>query len=582
MSESTDVPTRLPRSAPPISIDDAARALQSVPYGGSDDGSLGFAITPALRASISPMIAALRWSTAMFGVLYAAPKAQDGDLAVVVSTTVCLFVASWRTVRPLRLDSPRLTQRILAHTDAIIVGGAVGVSNGLVSPFAFCVLAVAVVGAFGWGLAVGTGVTVVALVALVVTAEASNAAVEYTSQPAVALLAVIVASVVVAALARRRLLTAERRRMHLAGRVEQLAETNDLLQILNHMARSLPTALDGREAVASVRSQLTETFAADALLVLGRGEGDTWTSRIADGVNTKPSLAGAELPTVLDDALAVGDVLVADDLRGSGLSPDSGSGLYAPLATRGRTVGLVAIEARDVGRYGPRDERLLRGLCEVIALTLDNARWFGRLRTLGAEEERSRIARDLHDRLGQWLTYISFELERIGNEDPDPQILALRDDVSRAIDELRDTLRQLRMSISDDLPLVRAGAEVVAGFAERTHIAATFVAAHPSSALTIPVENELLRILLEALHNIDKHARATRVEVTYDVSDRAGSLVIRDDGRGFDPERGVRGSAYGLVGMRERADVIDATFTLVSAPGEGTTITVDVPREATR
>jgi nitrate/nitrite-specific signal transduction histidine kinase len=88
------------------------------------------------------------------------------------------------------------------------------------------------------------------------------------------------------------------------------------------------------------------------------------------------------------------------------------------------------------------------------------------------------------------------------------------------------------------------------------------------------VENELLRVLQEALSNVAKHARAQTVNVTWTVKDATGVLVIEDDGRGFDPVRGVRDSAYGLVGMRERTDGVDARLAIESAPGKGTTVTV--------
>ncbi|MCB0993951.1 MAG: sensor histidine kinase, partial [Acidimicrobiales bacterium] len=194
-----------------------------------------------------------------------------------------------------------------------------------------------------------------------------------------------------------------------------------------------------------------------------------------------------------------------------------------------------------------------------------------------------RIARDLHDRLGQWLTYISLELERIMSiqAEPSPDLAALYDDVQTAIEELRETLRQLRAGVTPDAPFASVGAHLVERFSTRTGISSSFHVDAEEPPLGVRVENEVLRILQEALNNVEKHARATHVDITWAIEDRVGTLTITDNGTGFDPSTGVRESAYGLVGMRERAEVIDAKLGVKSAPGDGTTIQLVTAREET-
>jgi signal transduction histidine kinase len=128
--------------------------------------------------------------------------------------------------------------------------------------------------------------------------------------------------------------------------------------------------------------------------------------------------------------------------------------------------------------------------------------------------------------------------------------------------------------VSEERPLALLGPEIVLRFAERCDVAATFTAVHPDERLPVPIENELLRILQEALTNVDRHAKADHVDVVWDVRGGNFELVVSDDGRGFETARGVRDSAYGLVGMRERADVIGARLSIESRPGQGTIVRV--------
>ena len=152
--------------------------------------------------------------------------------------------------------------------------------------------------------------------------------------------------------------------------------------------------------------------------------------------------------------------------------------------------------------------------------------------------------------------------------------MRLQGDVQSALDELRETLRQLRSGVTDAKPLSVIALDVVNRFAERADVATTLTVVHPEDRAPVPVENELLRILQEALTNVDRHADAEHVDVIWDVRGSEFELVVTDDGRGFESAKGVRDSAYGLVGMRERADVVGARLTIDSTPGRGTTVTV--------
>ncbi len=569
----------LPRAStnPPVSVADAASALQVLRHGGADDSTLEFELPPAVKATVSPTIAALRWTAVLFGILFGAARSADGDLAIVVTTTLVLFFTTWRSMLPLKLASHRKLHRIKPITDGAILGLAIGVSDGLASPYAFCLLAAATVASFGWGATSGTLSFIVGLVGIVITATLTGAAAEWTTQGAVGVVVATIVAILFASFARARLLDAERRRLALAGRVDTLAETNDLLSILNRVARTIPTALDLRDALNTTREQIHDAIAPDVLCILSTDDGTAFDAQVTDGCAFKPSTPRVELPAMLADAVDSGSIVRRNAIRGAGLDPESTSGIYAPLCTRDRVVGVLAVERIDEP-FAESAATLLAGLTDVVALSIDNARRFGRLRTLGAEEERSRIARDLHDRIGQWLTYISFEVERLAADDESDELTRLHTDVQTAIDELRETLRSLRTSVTAERPFKEVVREVIDRFTSRREIEIELLVEGEDAALPVPVENELLRITQEALNNIDKHARASFVEILWRVEPHIATLRITDNGRGFDLQSGVRDTAYGLVGMRERADAIEAAIDIDSAPGEGTSVTVRVDR----
>ncbi len=565
-----------------LSVDEAASALRVLRHGVVDESTSRFLLPPAVRATVSPVIAALRWATVMFGVVFAAPDANNGDLAVVVSLAIALFHTTWRTFRPLRLADRQFRYQALAIADGVILGLAVGISGGFDSPFVLCLLAVTAVAAFGWGIRLGLATLGATIVGMTITGLSTNAGLNLGAQSSFTVLLTILIIIGLLAFGRIRLLEAERRRANLAGRIDTLSETNDLLHILNQVARTLPTSLDLREALAAARDQLTDAFDATVVaLVVVDESGEHWTPQLSDGCSLAPSASRDELHPYLQQVLDSDSSLLVPDFDG-GLAPASRTGVYTALRTRGKTVGLLAVEHESPGMYSSRELHLVDGLAEVLALTVDNARWFRRLRTLGAEEERSRIARDLHDRLGQWLTYISFELERIMQDDAKsaPELDHLYGDVQMAIDELRETLRQLRAGVTAEKPLTVVARDHLDRFGSRGKTKTVFTVVSPGASMSLAVENELLRIIQEALNNIEKHAMASSVEVIWDVRDDGADLTIRDDGRGFDLARSVRESAYGLVGMRERADSVGATIDVSSSPGRGTEITVHVPREA--
>lgn len=485
-------------------------------------------------------------------------------------------LALYRTIRPIRSATPAMLLRGLV-LDGGLATAAVIATDRWESPFAFALLTTPVIAglAGGWLAALGAcSVTVLSVSATDAIWGGSPA--REASQWVVELVLVSL----IAGYARFLLGENEEERTRNLSRIGQLADANALLFSLHRVAQSLPASLDLDEALDTTMGRLRELidFTAAAVLVLDDTDG-TWSVARREGIRVPGRLTTEELPRGLQRAAALRTVVREDNLLlsgGPGLAPSLTSGLYTVLSARGSVIGLVSVEHRDRDHFTERDVELLEGFAEPAALALDNARWFGRLRTVGAEEERSRIARDLHDRIGQSLAYLAFELDRIvkadeRNDDVGPSLVQLREDVRSVITEVRDTLYDLRTDVSEGQSMLATLELFVGRIRDRNDFQVT-IRSDEQARLPIPQERELFRIAQEALVNVERHAQARNVTVTWRCDRHGAELVVADDGSGFPIGRSGRLDSYGLVGMRERAAAIGARLDVESAPGQGTRI----------
>jgi len=199
------------------------------------------------------------------------------------------------------------------------------------------------------------------------------------------------------------------------------------------------------------------------------------------------------------------------------------------------------------------------------------------------EEQRARIARDLHDQLGQQLTTLRLSLERL--RDRAAATGAVDEELNRAIDLVQNVdgdvdflAWELRPAVLDDFGLAAALPRFVRDWSTHYGIPADVrVVPITVAAASRDVEVTFYRIAQEALTNVFKHAHAARVDVLLEVRDGSLALVVEDDGIGFDPAAPDRAQGIGLLGMRERAALIGATLEIESSPGNGTSIFLRAP-----
>ena len=204
------------------------------------------------------------------------------------------------------------------------------------------------------------------------------------------------------------------------------------------------------------------------------------------------------------------------------------------------------------------------------------------------EDERKRIARDLHDELGQQMTVLRLKLETAKMLCQDEVVCDKIDDIQRiaqGIDSGIDFLAwELRPAALDDLGLIAAIGNYVKQWSQHSGIKAKLLNSSLKKVRLAPtVETNIYRILQEALNNIYKHAKAKRVEVVLERRDDLIVLIVGDDGIGFNiKDEKNRSKGIGLLGMKERAELMGGTLEIESAAGEGTTIFVRIQGSAVR
>lgn len=226
----------------------------------------------------------------------------------------------------------------------------------------------------------------------------------------------------------------------------------------------------------------------------------------------------------------------------------------------------------------------VRGIARAVNRLLDRLQAeqrAGNAKALAAQEaERHRIAQELHDEVGQSLTVVLLGLKQVQDRAPaelTDELELLRESARTGLDDVRRVARRLRPGVLEDLGLASALAALATDFAQHSSAPVRRSFGPGLPPLSPDAELVVYRVAQEALTNAARHADARSVELSLTRQDAAVVLEVRDDGRGFAPL--TEGS--GLLGMRERAALVDAELTVTSQPRRGTTVRLRVPTVGT-
>ncbi|MEX1091786.1 MAG: GAF domain-containing sensor histidine kinase [Acidimicrobiia bacterium] len=261
----------------------------------------------------------------------------------------------------------------------------------------------------------------------------------------------------------------------------------------------------------------------------------------------------------------------------------------------GRVSGLMVVKTRSGRSLTDDDHQLLAGVASHLAVAIANERLtesernrlrsYAMLMTQAQEEERKRIARELHDEASQNVVVIRRRIAALAASlDDHPAavtLVELSDLAGQTVAEMRRFSRDLRPPTLDELGLSSALEQLATQVSERSALAVEFRATGRSRRLSIETELAVFRIGQAGLHNVERHAAANAVTIELTFEPDRVRLEVTDDGRGFEPPQNLaelpEAGKLGLIGMHERTQLVGGTLQILSRPNAGTRILLEVP-----
>ncbi|SCL18090.1 Histidine kinase-, DNA gyrase B-, and HSP90-like ATPase [Micromonospora pallida] len=357
------------------------------------------------------------------------------------------------------------------------------------------------------------------------------------------------------------------------------AEATRLLTQLRSVARQLPGAtLDPGGISEHLLEELRTVTRADRAAVLSASGGGRLVVLAQVGVDRVDWETTLDADSAIADAWASQQPQTANRSQARSHRGGDVSALIVPLVAGVRTVGLVALEADVAQAYPAPVVEKVTALTRPAALRLEAALLFDEVRSLATNEERQRLAREIHDGVAQELVMVGYGIDNAlatvhdDAEETADSLRTLRQEVTRVITELRLSLFELRSEVDRHGGLAAAIAEyartVGASGGLRVHLSLD----ESTARLPAATEAELLRIAQEAVTNARKHAGASNLWVTCAVDPPYAQIEVSDDGQGIADQR--PDGRYGLAIMAERAERIRGRLEIRPRQPSGTTVAV--------
>ena len=264
---------------------------------------------------------------------------------------------------------------------------------------------------------------------------------------------------------------------------------------------------------------------------------------------------------------------------------------FVPIQVSGKTMGSLNLARMTSEPFDHNDLIIIEAIGNVIGFGLTNVQLLDGLKHKEAElrralrrsvelqeEERKRLARELHDETSQALTSILIRLRLLQDEQDleviQDRINGMRYLTAQTIEELRRISMDLRPAMLDSLGIVPTLRWLIQRTEEQTGIKIEFTAPNDIDRLSPEIELTLYRIAQEAITNSIRHAEASIIEVVLERGPHAVWLIVQDNGKGFDPK--IFDPGLGMVGIRERVELVNGLFSIETSPGSGTRLWVEV------